>query len=274
VFSAVAASIILLFLLSETTMLYWRLARSHLELERERDNKLLSFQAIAAAISHEIKQPLTALMFNGKAALALLGKSPPDVEEAREALSDIVSDGQRVGGAIDGISALFRKVDESRQPINMNRLVLEVLQSLRGELNAHGVSAKPEFATGLPLINGNSNQLHEVIFNLVHNAVEAMDGTTERTRELRLMTRRRDRDTIAVTVQDSGPGIDPAQIGGIFDAFVTTKAHGMGLGLAICRAIVERHGGELSASSDGKTGTLFHLVLPIAFKDEHGVRAE
>lgn len=265
VFSAVAASIILLFLLSETTMLYWRLARSHMALERERDNKLLSFQAIASAISHEVKQPLTAILLNGRTALTLLGKSPPDVEEAREAVSDIVDDGQRTGEALDGVRALFQKA-ESRQPIDINMLVLDVLQSLRGELNAHGVSASPELASGLPFINGNSNQLHEVILNLVHNAVEAMDGTIDRNRELRLTTRRPDRDTIAVTVQDSGPGIDPAHIDGIFDAFVTTKAHGMGLGLAICRAIVERHGGQLSASSDGKTGTLFHLVLPIAFR--------
>jgi signal transduction histidine kinase len=149
----------------------------------------------------------------------------------------------------------------------MNRLVLDVLQSLRGELNARGVSAKPELASKLPLIDGNSNQLREVILNLVHNAVEAMDGTTGRPRELRLITERRNRDTIAVTVQDSGPGINPEQIDDIFDAFVTTKAGGMGLGLAICRAIVERHGGQLSASSDGKTGTLFRLVLAIAATD-------
>jgi signal transduction histidine kinase len=262
VFSALATSIVLLFLLSETTLLYWRLARSHMTLERERDNRLMNFEAIAAAISHEIKQPLTAIVGNGDAALALLGKSPPDVHEAREAVTDIVGDGHRIGEAIDGIRALFQKVDHGRQLIDMNAIALEVLQLLRGELREHEVTARPELSSELPLIEGNRNQLEQVIFNLVHNAVEAMDAVTDRSRVLRLATDRRDGNAIAVTVEDSGPGIAPEKIDGIFDAFVTTKAHGMGLGLAICRVIAERHGGQLSASSDGRSGALFQLVLP------------
>jgi signal transduction histidine kinase len=274
VFSALATSVVLLFLLSETTMVYWRLARSHMMLRRERDNKLLNFETIAAAISHEIKQPLTAIVANGNAALALLDRSPPDVHEAREALSDIVGDGHRASETLDGIRALFQTADQGRQPIDMNRIALEVLQSLRSELNEHGVTARPELTSELPLIEGNRNQLQQVIFNLVHNAVEAMDATPNRSRMLRLTTERRDRNAIAVTVQDSGPGIDPKQIGSIFDAFVTTKAHGMGLGLAICRVIIERHGGQLSASSDGRSGALFQLVLPIKSEDWNAARAE
>jgi signal transduction histidine kinase len=274
VFSALATSVVLLFLLSETTMVYWRLARSHMLLQRERDSKLLNFETIAAAISHEIKQPLTAIVANGDAALAFLGRSPPDVHEAREALSDIVGDSHRASETLDGIRALFQTADRGRQPIDMNRIALEVLQSLRSELNEHGVTALPELTSELPLIEGNRNQLQQVISNLVHNAVEAMDATTNRSRMLRLTTERRDRNAIAVTVQDSGPGIDPKQIGSIFDAFVTTKAHGMGLGLAICRVIIERHGGQLSASSDGRSGALFQLVLPIEPEDRNAARAK
>jgi signal transduction histidine kinase len=265
-FATVAASLVLLFLLSQTTVLYGRLARSNMMLERERDNKLMNFEAIAAAISHEIKQPLTAIVGNGNAALALLGKSPPDIHETREALHDIVGDGHRAGEVIDGIRALFRKVDHTRQLIDMNGIVLEVLQSLRSELREHDVSARPQLESGLPLIEGNKNQLQQVIHNLVHNAVDALDSTVDRERLLQVSTDRRDRDTVVVTVQDTGPGIDPTRLDDVFDAFFTTKEHGTGLGLAICRVIAERHSGQLLASSDGKNGAIFQLVLPIESK--------
>ena len=116
--------------------------------------------------------------------------------------------------------------------------------------------------------------MQQVIFNLVHNAVEAMAATTDRRRVLRLTTERRDLNAIAVAVQDSGPGIDPKQLGGIFDAFMTTKTNGMGLGLAICRMIIERHGGKLFASSDGKNGALFQVELPIRSNDKDGTHPE
>jgi signal transduction histidine kinase len=274
VFSALATSIVLFFLLSETTVLYWRLARSHMMLERERDNRLLNFEAIAAAISHEIRQPLAAIVGNGDAALALLGKSPPDIGEARAAVTDIVGDGHRIGETIDGIRTLFQKVDQGRQLIDMNGIVLEVLQLARGELHEHGVTASSELASNLPLVEGNRSQLQQVIFNLVHNAVEAMDTVSDRSRMLRLTTGRRDGSAIAVTVHDSGPGIDPSEMSGIFDAFVTTKSHGMGLGLAICRVIIERHGGQLSASSDGNSGASFQLVLPTQTSGRRSAGAE
>ena len=239
-----------------------RLAHANLLLEHERDNKLMNVEAIAASIAHEIKQPLAAIVMNGGAALQLLGNAPPDHDEVRAALNDIISDSHRTSEVFEGIRALFRKVDQERQLIDMNEIILRVLQSLHGELKDHGVTTRTELMSGLPLVAGNRNQLQQVIFNLVHNALEAMNTTTDRSRVLRVRTEHRGRDAIAVAVEDSGPGIDPKQLDGIFDAFFTTKAHGMGLGLAICRMIIGRHGGQLTVSSDGKRGALFQFVLP------------
>ena len=222
----------------------------------------MNVEAIAASIAHEIKQPLAAIVMNGGAALQLLGNATSDHDEVRAALNDIISDSHRTSEVFEGIRALFRKVDHERQLIDMNEIILRVLQSLRGELKDHGVTTRTELMSGLPLVEGNRNQLQQVVFNLVHNALEAMNATTDRSRVLRVRTEHCGRDAIAVAVEDSGPGIDPKQLDGIFDAFFTTKAHGMGLGLAICRMIIARHGGQLTVSSGGKRGALFQFVLP------------
>ncbi len=240
-----------------------RLAHANMMLERERENKLVSAQAIIAAIAHEIRQPLVAITTNAGAALRWLGRTPPDQDEARAALEQIKNEGLRAGEMFDGIRALFGKVDQERQPVAVNDIILSVIHSLEGQLNDHGVVVHGELAAELPLIAGHSGQLREVIFNLINNALEAMRSTTNRNRVLRVRTELRDSDTIAVAIQDTGPGIDPNKLAGIFGAFVTTKMYGTGLGLAICRMIVERHGGQLTASSDGKSGALFQFILPI-----------
>jgi C4-dicarboxylate-specific signal transduction histidine kinase len=138
---------------------------------------------------------------------------------------------------------------------------------MRKELVDHGVATETELTSELPLVDGHRSQLRQVLFNLVHNAVESMDNTTDRSRVLRLITKVHSRDAIIVAVEDSGPGIDPNRLEGIFDPFITTKADGLGLGLAICRMIVERHGGQLSALSDGKNGARFQFVLPFELTD-------
>jgi len=245
-----------------------RLARSNMLLERERDNKLMNAAAITAAIAHEVRQPLGAIALDGGAALHFLSKVPPDLEEIRSILNDMISSGLRVSEVLQGIRALFGRDDQGRQPINVNEIVLTVLHLLRGDLKAHGVETRSQVTSELPLVDGHRSQLQEVIYNLVQNALEAMDSTTNRSRVLRVTTELRGRDAIVVAVEDSGPGIDPKQLDGIFDPFVTTKAHGMGLGLPICRMIVERHGGHLSALSDGKNGALFQFTLPIESADK------
>jgi signal transduction histidine kinase len=241
-------------------------------LEQERDNKLMNAQAVAAAIAHEVNQPLTSIVMNGGAALRRLEKTPPENREAREALNDIISDAHRASEVIDSVRALFRQVDEAGQSINVNEVVRSVLSLVRGELQDRRLAQDIELAPELPLVTGNRNQLHEVILNLVRNALEAMDGIPDRTGILRVRSELRDGDAIVVTVQDSGPGIDGDKFDRIFDAFFTTKKNGMGLGLAICRMIIERHGGRLTASSDGKSGALFSILLPVARRGE--ARAE
>jgi C4-dicarboxylate-specific signal transduction histidine kinase len=232
-------------------------------LQRERENKLMNVEAIIASIAHEVSQPLAAIATNCSAALRWFEKTPPDYDEVRAALSRVINDSRRASEVFDSIRALFRKADQGREQIDVSQITLEVLQSLRGELKDHGVTAQTELASALPLITGHKSQLQQVFVNLVHNAIEAMDTMIDRSRMLRVRTQLHGRDAVIVAVEDTGPGIDPQRLNAIFDAFVTTKAKGMGLGLAICRRIIENHGGELSALSDGKSGALFQFVLPI-----------
>jgi len=239
-----------------------RLAGANMMLERERDNKLMSAEAITAAIAHEVRQPLASIVTNASAALRWLGRTPPDPDEVRAALTRIQNDSHRTSEVFDAIRALFRMGDGARQQIDANEIVIEVLQSLHGELKEHKVEVRPELVE-LPLVEGHAGQLRQVIFNLLHNALEAMATTTDRNRILRVTTELRGSEAIAVAIEDSGPGIDPEKLDRIFTAFVTTKSQGMGLGLAICRMIIEQHGGHLSASSNGKNGALFQFVLPI-----------
>jgi signal transduction histidine kinase len=240
-----------------------RLARSNMMLERERHNKLMNAQAITASIAHEVRQPLAAIATNGGAALRFLAMSPPNVAEVREAIERIVSDSHRTSEVFDGIRALFREADQGRLAVDLNETILGVLHSLGRELMDYDVTVRYELASGLPPVDGHRNQLQQVISNLVHNAMEAMNTTTDRSRVLQVRTQLRGPATIVVSVEDSGPGIDPKQLDSIFGAFFTTKAQGMGLGLAICRMIIEHHGGQLTATSDGKTGALFQFVLPV-----------
>jgi len=243
-----------------------RLARANMLLQRERDNKLMSARAIAGAIAHEVRQPLTGIVTNASAALRWLGRSPPDHDRVRAALDRIQSNSHRTSEVFDAIRALFQNGDEGRERIDFNEIIVEVLQSLQRELKDHEIETRPEL-TELPPIDGHRGQLREVIFNLVRNAIEAMDGTTDRSRVLRVTTELRG-DAIAAAIQDSGPGIDPQKLESIFTAFLTTKSQGMGLGLAICRMIAEHHGGQLTVSSDGKSGALFKFVLPAASTDK------
>ncbi len=263
-FSVVAATTVLIVLLAETTGLYGQLARSHMMLQRERNNKLMNLAAMAAAISHEVRQPLMAISMNGGAALQFLGRAPPDLGEIRSALNAIVKDSHRANQILNGISDVFSGGDQRHEPVDVNEITLEVLRMLRSDLQEHGVTARAELASGLPHLVGHRGQLQEVLVNLISNAIEAMDEIKGRNRRLLVKTERHGSDQIALTVEDSGPGIEPERLGRIFDAFVTSKFLGTGLGLAICQVIVERHGGQILArSSEDEGGALFLCVLPI-----------
>ena len=176
----------------------------------------------------------------------------------------MINDAHRASQVFDNIRALFGKTDRSYGPIDLSALIRGVLQALDGELKEHGIATETALGGALPPVMGHRGQLQEVFVNLIRNAIEAMDGSTAGRRTLRLRTEREADDSIVVAVEDSGPGIDPGRADDIFDAFITTKPHGMGLGLAICRMIVQRHEGRLSAAPASRTGSIFRVALPAA----------
>jgi signal transduction histidine kinase len=241
-----------------------RLARTNATLQRERDNKLMTLQAAIASISHEIKQPLLAVAMTAAAARRFLEHKPPALEKARSALKDLASDCDQMDQILGNMRQLFSEGEVGKKPIDVNELVLGALRLLRGELTEYGVAPEVNLAAELPLLAGHAVQLQEVIVNLVRNAIEAMATVKGDRRALKVRTRPGGGKVIVIEVEDLGPGIDPERLNSIFDAFVTTKSSGMGLGLAICSAIVEHHGGKLTASSDGRSGALFQVSLPIA----------
>jgi signal transduction histidine kinase len=261
VFSIIAASIVLIILLAETTRLHVLLARSHANLQREQDNKLMNFEAIVAAITHEIKQPLGVIELNSSSAQLILDQTPADVGEIQAIIGETRDAARRIDETLDSCRSLFGRFERKRQLVNMNDVILDVLKLSRTELSDHRILARTKLTTELPAIYGNGNQLHQLIYNLVHNAIEAMSEVASRDGMLEIRTDILDRNAIIVEVLDNGPGIDPRQVASVFEAFVTTKPHGIGLGLAICRKIVERHDGQISASSVRPHGTSFRIQL-------------
>jgi C4-dicarboxylate-specific signal transduction histidine kinase len=246
-----------------------RLARSNVLLQRERDNRLMTLRAAIASISHEIKQPLSAIALNGATARKLLNSAPLDLEEAQSALDDVINDSHRTSQILDNLRQLFGEVEQVKEPTDVNDLILSALRLLRGELTSHGVAVAVELASELPLVMGSRIQLQEVVVNLAQNAIDAMASIKEARRALKVKTEPDGSGAIVIGIEDSGPGIDPGRLDSIFDAFLTTKPKGMGLGLAICRTIIERHGGRISVASDGRSGALFQIFLPIKVTEDH-----
>jgi len=187
-------------------------------------------------------------------------------------LARIAKESHRVGEVFESIRILFQRDEQTKEPLDANEVTRETLQSLRGELEDHGVTTHTELAAGLPLVQGHKSQLQQVIVNLIHNSIEAMATLAGRNRLLRVKTDRHGSDAVIIVVEDSGPGIEPTRLHGIFEAFVTTKKKGMGLGLTFCRQINENHGGKLTAFSDGNSGARFQFILPVG--SENAASAE
>ena len=261
---ASVSTLILSVLFAERKENEMQLARTNAKLKREQDNRLMNLEAVAAAISHEIKQPLATIVANADALQSFLSQAPPELEEARSTAHDLVGDSYRIGQTLDNLRELFGGSDQRRELIDVNELVLKVVQDSSGELSDHGIAPLFTPVPDLPLVVGHRGQLEEVLLNLVHNALEAMAATTADRRALRVRTRVDGGEAIVVEIEDSGPGFSPEHSERIFDAFVTTKPHGAGLGLAICRAIIDRHDGKLTAVSDGRSGALFRVLLPVS----------
>ena len=239
-----------------------RLASSNMMLERERSNKLMNLEAMAASISHEVRQPLTGITLSGSALLRYLGDAPPKLEKARSAAEKVIAGGHRISQILDDIRNLFGTTESVSGPVNMNDLALEALRTLDGELKNHNIVTRAHLKPELPPVVGHSGQLQQVIVNLIQNAIDAMDSVESDRRVLQLRTEHNGGDAISITIEDTGPGIDPKKSDDLFDAFFTTKPHGMGLGLAICRMILERHDGELSVTSANPHGAVFRIKLP------------
>jgi len=250
------------------------LERFAARLQRERDDKLMNAQAIVAAIAHEVRQPLTRITAGGNAGQRFLKMVPPQQDKAQTAFEGIVNAGHRTSEIIDGFQALFAKSDQRRQLVDVNEIIRGALESMSRELADHHVEPRAELMAKLPSVYGNRSQLQQVISNLIVNAIEAMENTSNRSRLLLVSSELRDQKDVAVVVKDSGPGIDKDRLDSIFTSVVSTKRHGMGLGLAISRMIIDYHGGKLTASSDGKDGASFQFFLPTAPINKNGNRAE
>jgi signal transduction histidine kinase len=224
-------------------------------------NRLTAMGQLASSITHEINQPLTAMITNADVGLRWLARQPPDAEEAREALGSVIRDGKRASDVIGQIRALSKKEPARKNDVEINKVILEVISLTRGELMKNGVSVQTQLAEGLPLIRGDRVQLQQVILNLILNAVQAMSGVTERTRELLISTEQEASGAVLVTVQDSGPGFSPESFDRLFEPFYTTKADGMGMGLSICRSIVDAHGGRIWALLTAGLGAVVQVSL-------------
>ena len=217
---------------------------------------------LTASIAHEVNQPLAAVVTNAAACLRWLDRAPPNLEEARRTAESIVNDGNRAAEVIQRIRALANKADIEKEPIEVNDVVREVIALVQRELISHQVSVRTEFSPALPMILGDRVQLQQVIINLLMNGIEAMQPVTDRPRELLIRSAQDATARVLVSVTDCGVGIAAEDTDRLFNAFFTTKSSGMGMGLSICRSIVEAHGGQLWATADLPHGATFQFTLP------------
>jgi len=194
--------------------------------------------------------------------LRWLAADPPEIDEARQALVRIVRDAERANEVIDRVRALVRKAPPRKSVVNINDAILEVMALTNSDLERNRVKLQPRLSSALPLVTADRVQLQQVVLNLVANAIEAMSGPFDGPRELTVVSGASGRGDVFVEVRDSGPGLDPAAHDRVFDPFYTTKAHGTGMGLAICRSIVEAHGGRILAAANEPQGAVFRFTLP------------
>jgi len=226
-------------------------------------NRVTAMGELAASISHEVMQPITAETTNVQAALRWLGAQPPNLEEVRETLGRAAQEGKRAIDVIGRIRALVKKAPPRKDAFGINEAILEVVGLTHGEAVKNKVSVRTQLAGDLPPIQGDRVQFQQVILNLIINAVEAMSGVSEGSRELVIETKKDVSGGVLVAVRDSGPGLTLESVDRLFDAFYTTKATGMGMGLSICRSIVEAHGGRIWASRDVGPGATVQFTLPV-----------
>jgi signal transduction histidine kinase len=233
-----------------------------MQMELARANRVATVGQFTASIAHEVRQPIAATLTNAQAGRRWLGAEPPDVEEARRAFSRVVRDAGRAGDIIARIRALVENAPPRKAILEINEAIREVLALLHSEVVKSGVAVRTQLAEDQPRVQGDRVQLQQVILNLLVNAIEAMRGVGEEARELRVSTEYAASSGVLVTVRDTGPGLDPAQLERLFHAFYTTKPGGLGMGLSICRSIIEAHGGRMWASTNEPRGAVFQFTVP------------
>jgi PAS domain S-box-containing protein len=232
------------------------------EMELAHANRVTTTGQLAASIAHEVSQPIAASLTNANAAWRWLGAEPPDLEEVRQALGRIIRDGSRASDIIGRIRALVRKAPPLKDQLDINEVMREVIALTRSELRRNGTSLQTQLADGLPLIRGDRIQVQQVMLNLILNAIEAMNIPSKTQRELLIRTEQDGPGGVLVAVEDSGPGLKPESQHRLFDSFYTTKSDGLGMGLSICRSIIEAHGGRVWATANLPQGAAFQFTLP------------
>jgi PAS domain S-box-containing protein len=232
------------------------------EMELAHANRVATMGQLTASIAHEVNQPIAATKVNAQAALRWLNRDAPDLEEARQLLARIVKDGDRAGNVVNRIRNLVKKAPPRMEPLHMNEMIGDMIELTRSEAMKSNVSVQTQFAENLSTVRGDQTQLQQVILNLILNAVQAMSESGLDVRELQISTEANQPDGVIVSVRDSGPGIRQENLDRLYDPFYTTKSAGMGMGLAICRSIVEGHGGRIWTTANTPRGAAFHFTLP------------
>jgi C4-dicarboxylate-specific signal transduction histidine kinase len=225
-------------------------------------NRLSMMGELAASLVHEITQPIATARNNARAAMRFLDRNPPDLGEVREALECIVADADRAGDIIDRIRDHIKKAPPRKGRFDLNEAIDEVIALAESAITTNGVSVRTRLAEALLPIQGDRVQLQQVVLNLILNAVEAMSTVEAGPRELSISTEQTQTDGVLVSVRDSGPGIDPDHLDRVFEAFYTTKSSGVGMGLSICRSIIDAYGGRLWADMNASRGAVFRFTLP------------
>jgi PAS domain S-box-containing protein len=233
------------------------------QMELAHASRVVTMGQFTASIAHEVNQPLAALLTNAETALRWLAHQPPNLEKAKPAIERVIDDGKRAADIVSRIRDFSRKAPVRKDSLEVNAAIREVLGLTRVAMSDHGVLAKTQLSAGLPYVLGDRVQLQQVILNLIMNAIEAMSEVSDGSRELQISTSEAEAGSVLVAVSDSGPGLPPASVARMFEAFHTTKASGLGIGLSICRSIVEAHGGRLWAAANKPHGAIFYVMLPV-----------
>ena len=246
--------------------------RAAMQTELARVARITTMGEMAASIAHEINQPLAAIVNNANASLRWLGQDPPNVERARSVLERVVSDGGRASEVIRSIRGMLEKGSQERVQLDVNDLIREVMTFVRADLRHHGITVRSELADDLPRISAVRIQLQQVLLNLIANAVDSMTSIEDRARVLTVRSQKADDHGILITVEDTGTGIDQTDLERVFEPFFSTKPEGMGMGLSICRSIIEAHGGRITASPASHGGSVFQVSLPPDDPSQHECR--